>query len=103
MVVELGASVLEVETIVEVEETGVLVAVVAGLAVDDVVDDDPPREVVLVPCDVAEPLVLVEHAASAAEDKIADDKITSAEPAERVRPLRRKREWVLRRNRGVRS
>jgi hypothetical protein len=95
-VVELGASVLEVETIVVVvEETDVLVAVVGGLEVDDpiddVVDDDPPRDVVLVPCDVADPFVLVEHEPSAAEHKIADDKITSAEPTVRVQALRRKR------------
>jgi hypothetical protein len=92
-VVELGGSVLEVETIVVVvvEETDVLVAVVAGLAVDDEVDDDPPPDVVLVPCDVADPFVLVEHAASAAEDKIADERITRAEPNVRVLALRRKR------------
>ncbi len=92
---ELGGSVVEVETVVDVEETGVLVAVVAGPEVDDdvddVVDDDPPPVVVLVACGVPEPFVLVEHAASAAENKIADAKITSAEPSERVQTLRRKR------------
>ncbi|MGO9343287.1 MAG: hypothetical protein ACLP6E_12340 [Acidimicrobiales bacterium] len=91
MVVELGGSVLEEETDVDVEETDVLVAVVAGLEVDEVVDDDPPRDVVLDPCDVAEPFVPVEHAASATADKIADDKITSAKRKERVPAPRAKR------------